>query len=76
MDFKNDKFITKGVDFAVNPVSLIYGSKFCLTNSNIYELTKRIKGILKLYSINKLGYINKPIVHGFQFAEQLYNGRE
>lgn len=64
------------IHFAVNPVSLLDGSKFCLTNSNIWELTQRIKELLKLYSINKLGYINKPVVHGFKFAEELYNGLE
>lgn len=61
------------IHFAVNPVSIIDGRKFCLTNSNISEVIKRIKVLWKLYSINKLGYTNKPVVHGFQFAEELDN---
>lgn len=58
------------VHFAVNPVSILNGSKFCLTNSTIVDIIQKVKVILNLYTIEKLIYINKPVIRGFQFAEE------
>ena len=58
------------IHFAVNPVSITDGSKFCLTYSTIADITQKAQALLRQYSVNKLIYINKPFIHEFQFAEE------
>ena len=58
------------IHFAVNPVSITDGSKFCLTYSTVDDIIRKAKLLLRQYSVNKLIYINKPLPRGFQFAEE------